>query len=97
PEYSDIKRARASGFTLYMLFMECVYWFGLGPLVDLWVKWVRSKAVWPPEVQELLKPDADVSAFDTTPICPHTDVFYRYDYSHGGYYFCDENGERITA
>lgn len=91
--YNDMKRARAEGLTFYRLFMECVYWFALGPLVDLWVKWLRSKAVWPEEVKRLLEPGADLSEFDTTPVHPHPNVYYRYDMP--GYHLCDENGHEI--
>lgn len=95
PKHHPMKRARAEGFTLHRLFMEACYWFGLGPLVDLWVKWLRSKAVWPEEVQRLCEPGADLSGFDTQPIHPDPNVFYRYDAERESYYLCNRQGERI--
>ncbi|RJS91677.1 hypothetical protein D3260_14600 [Salinisphaera sp. Q1T1-3] len=94
PINHPMKRARAEGVSFYRVFMECVYWFGAGPLMDLWVKWLRSQADWPEEVYRLCAPDADLSGFDTTPVHPEPDIFYRYQ-PGGGYYLCNGDGDRI--
>ncbi|RJS91675.1 hypothetical protein D3260_14590 [Salinisphaera sp. Q1T1-3] len=89
-----MKRARAEGASLYSVFMECAYWFGAGPLMDLWINFWRSRTDWPEEVYRLCAPDADLYEFDTTPVHPDPDIFYRYQ-PGGGYYLCNRDGERI--
>ena len=95
PELHPMKRARAEGLSFYRVFMECVYWFGAGPLMDAWIDFWRKRADWPDEVYRLCAPDADLSGFDTTPVRPRDDMFYRYDLKRGGYYLCDRDGKRI--
>ncbi|WP_423382345.1 hypothetical protein [Burkholderia sp. LMG 32019] len=75
-------------------FMRLLYWCATGPLIDWWVRRKKATYRWPEEVERLCAPDADLSAFDTTPVKSRTDVFYRYA-GDRGYELVDAKGRPI--
>ncbi len=77
-------------------FVRLLYWCATGPLIDWWVTRKKAAYRWPEEVERLCAPDADLSAFDTTPVKSRTDVFYRYA-GERGYELVDAKGRPIHA
>lgn len=77
-------------------FVRLLYWCATGPLIDWWVARKRAAYRWPEEVERLCAPDADLSAFDTTPVKSRTDVFYRYA-GDRGYELVDAKGRPISV
>ncbi|MBN3825739.1 hypothetical protein G3O00_19215 [Burkholderia sp. Ac-20384] len=75
-------------------FVRLLYWCATGPLIDWWVTRKKAAYRWPEEVERLCAPDADLSAFDTTPVKSRTDVFYRYA-GERGYELVDDKGQPI--
>ena len=77
-------------------FVRLLYWCATGPLIDWWV--IRKKAAyrWPEEIERLCAPDADLSAFDTTPVKSRTDIFYRYA-GDRGYELVDAKGRPVST
>ncbi|OXI41903.1 hypothetical protein [Burkholderia aenigmatica] len=77
-------------------FVRLLYWCATGPLIDWWVTRKKAAYRWPEEVERLCAPDADLSAFDTTPVKSRTDVFYRYA-GERGYELVNAKGQPIHA
>ncbi|RQP29430.1 hypothetical protein DF156_25875 [Burkholderia ubonensis] len=77
-------------------FMHLLYWCATGPLIDWWVARKRATLRWPEEVERLCAPDADLSAFDTTPVKSRTDIFYRYA-GDRGYELVDAKGRPVST
>ena len=73
-----------------------LYWCATGPLIDWWVTRKKASYRWPEEVERLCAPDADLSAFDTTPVKSRTDIFYRYA-GDRGYELVDAKGRPVSA
>ncbi len=83
---------------LYIIrpFVCLLYWCATGPLIDWWVARKKAAYRWPEEVERLCAPDADLSAFDTTPVKSRTDIFYRYA-GDRGYELVDAKGHPVST
>ncbi len=77
-------------------FTRLLYWCATGPLIDWWVTRKKAAYRWPEEVERLCAPDADLSAFDTTPVKSRTDIFYRYA-GDRGYELVDAKGRPVST
>ena len=77
--------------------LNSFYWPGLGPLIDRWANYHRSRFRWPNEVERLCAPSADLSGVDTTPVEADKQVFYRIDPRDDSFYACGRNGQPLPS